>query len=55
MDIPKFESELEEAKWWFVNQDDILRELQSAAIEGRLGRRTIADRMEEADRIKRSL
>ena len=36
--IPKFATEAEEAKWWFENQDLVLKEFQKAAKEGRLGR-----------------
>ena len=38
--IPDFESEAEEAKWWFDNQDELLKDFQQAAKEGRLRRRT---------------
>ena len=34
--IPKFSTEAEEAKWWFENDDLILKEFQKAAKEGRL-------------------
>jgi predicted metal-dependent hydrolase len=36
--IPKFATEAEEAKWWYENQELILKEFQKAAKEGRLGR-----------------
>jgi len=38
--LPDFKSEAEEAKWWFDNQDELLRDFQQAATEGRLGRGT---------------
>jgi predicted DNA binding CopG/RHH family protein len=38
--LPKFKSEAEEAKWWFDNQDELLKDFQQAAKEGRLRRRT---------------
>ena len=36
--IPKFATEVEEAKWWYDNQGLIFQEFQKAAKEGRLGR-----------------
>ena len=36
-EIPKFENESEEARWWFENQDFIDDEFELAAKEGRLG------------------
>jgi hypothetical protein len=36
--VPKFESEAEEAKWWYENRDKVSAEFQKAAKEGRLGR-----------------
>lgn len=38
--LPDFKSEAEEAKWWFDNQDELLKDFQQAAKEGRLRRRT---------------
>jgi len=38
LQIPSFATEAEEAKWWYENQDLILKEFQKAAKEGRLGR-----------------
>jgi predicted DNA binding CopG/RHH family protein len=38
--LPDFKSEAEEAKWWFDNQDELLKDFQQAAKEGRLGRGT---------------
>jgi predicted DNA binding CopG/RHH family protein len=38
--IPKFASEAEEANWWFENQDELARDFEQAAAEGRLQRRT---------------
>lgn len=38
MKIPKFETEAEEAKWWYDNQELTFKEFQKAAKEGRLGR-----------------
>jgi predicted DNA binding CopG/RHH family protein len=38
--LPDFKSEAEEAKWWFDNQDELLKDFQRAAQEGRLGRGT---------------
>ena len=43
--VPKFESEAEEAKWWFDNQDELLKDFERAAAEGRLGHGTVARRM----------
>ena len=36
--VPKFATEAAEAKWWFDNQDKVLKEFKKAAKEGRLGR-----------------
>jgi predicted DNA binding CopG/RHH family protein len=38
--IPKFESEAEEAKWWFDNRDELDKDFEQAFAEGRLRRRT---------------
>jgi len=35
--LPKFESEAEEARWWFENQDRIAADFEKAAAEGKLG------------------
>jgi predicted DNA binding CopG/RHH family protein len=43
--VPKFESEADEAKWWFDHQDELLKDFQQAAVEGRLGHGTVARRM----------
>jgi predicted DNA binding CopG/RHH family protein len=43
--VPKFETEAEEAKWWFDNQDALDQEFAQAAAEGRLGVGTVARRM----------
>jgi len=40
--LPDFKSEAEEAKWWFDNQDELLKDFENAAAEGRLGRGTAA-------------
>ncbi len=40
--LPDFKSEAEEAKWWFDNQDELLKDFEQAAKEGRLGRGTAA-------------
>ncbi len=40
--LPDFKSEAEEAKWWFDNQDELLKDFEQAAVEGRLGRGTAA-------------
>lgn len=38
--IPKFESEAEEAQWWFDNQNALDKDFAKAFAEGRLQRRT---------------
>ena len=38
--IPKFESEAEEAKWWFDNQAELDKDFAKAFAEGRLQLRT---------------
>ena len=37
---PKFESEAEEAKWWFDNREELDKDFAQAFAEGRLQRRT---------------
>jgi hypothetical protein len=36
--VPKFESEAEEAKWWYENREKVSAEFEKAAKEGRIGR-----------------
>jgi len=36
MKLPKFESEAEEAKWWYDNRETLSNEFQKAVKEGRL-------------------
>ena len=38
--IPKFESESEEANWWFDNREELDKDFIKAFAEGRLRRRT---------------
>jgi predicted DNA binding CopG/RHH family protein len=40
--LPDFQSEAEEAKWWFDHQDELDEDFKQAAAEGRLGRGTAA-------------
>ena len=40
--LPDFKSEAEEAKWWFDNQEELDKDFEQAAKEGRLGRGTAA-------------
>lgn len=40
--LPDFKSEAEEAKWWFDHQDELDKDFQQAAKEGRLGQGTAA-------------
>jgi predicted DNA binding CopG/RHH family protein len=40
--LPDFKSEAEEAKWWFDHQDELDKDFEQAAKEGRLGRGTAA-------------
>jgi hypothetical protein len=42
--IPEFENEEQEAKWWAENPDFILARFESAAAESRLGRGTAVRR-----------
>jgi predicted DNA binding CopG/RHH family protein len=44
LEIPDFENEDQEAKWWAENPDFILARFESAAAENRLGRGTAARR-----------
>ena len=40
--LPEFQSEAEEAKWWFDHQDELLEDFKEAASHGALGRGTAA-------------
>jgi uncharacterized protein (DUF4415 family) len=42
LNIPRFESEAEEARWWADHQDEIAGAFANAAAAGRLGRGTVA-------------
>jgi hypothetical protein len=44
LEIPLFENEDQEAKWWAENPDFILTRFESAAAENRLGRGTAVRR-----------
>jgi hypothetical protein len=46
--VPKFESESEEAKWWFDNRDGLFDEFERAGKEGRLERGMVARRANAA-------
>jgi len=38
--VPSFESEAEEAKWWFNNREEFDKNFAESIAEGRLKRRT---------------
>jgi predicted DNA binding CopG/RHH family protein len=40
--LPDFKSEAEEAKWWFDHQDELDKDFEQTAAEGRLGHGTAA-------------
>jgi len=42
--LPKFANDDEEANWWYDNRELVSQEFQQAAVEGRLGRGTVARR-----------
>jgi predicted DNA binding CopG/RHH family protein len=44
LDIPDFENEDQEAKWWAENPDFILARFETAAAENKLGRGTAVRR-----------
>ena len=46
--VPKFESEAEEAQWWFDSQDLLAEAFDAAAKNGTLRRSTLADRLARA-------
>jgi len=52
LDMPQFASEKEEAEWWDKNPDFLLKELQQAAVEGRLGHGTAVKRYAERQAAK---
>lgn len=43
--VPKFETEAQEAQWWFENQDLVAEAFDVAAKNGTLRRSTLADRL----------
>jgi predicted DNA binding CopG/RHH family protein len=49
LEIPRFENEAEEARWWFDNREAVSDEFELAAKEGRLGHGTVARRAKEAE------
>lgn len=44
--VPKFETEAEEAKWWYDNEDLVAAEFVKAAREGRLRIGSVRARLE---------
>lgn len=46
--VPKFETEAEEDRWWFDNQDLVAGAFDEAARNGTLRRSTLADRLARA-------
>jgi hypothetical protein len=44
--VPKFETEAEEAKWWYDNEDLVADEFVKAAREGRLRVGSVRARLE---------
>jgi hypothetical protein len=46
--VPQFESEAEEAQWWFDNQDLVAEAFDAAANNGTLRRSTLSDRLKRA-------
>jgi predicted DNA binding CopG/RHH family protein len=42
--LPEFKTETDEATWWFENQDHLTHKFERAAVEGKLGRGTVARR-----------
>ena len=49
---PRFNSEKEEADWWFNNPDYVLQEFKRAKAEGRLGHGTAMRQMAERQAAK---
>lgn len=54
VDVPKFSNEAEEADWWFVHQDDLLKQFEQAAAEGKIGVGRAKRRAEEVRPKRRS-
>ena len=46
--VPKFDTEAEEAQWWFDNEDLVAGAFDEAAKNGTLRRSTLADRLARA-------
>jgi hypothetical protein len=42
--IPKFDSEADEARWWFEHADELMDDFDAAAADGTLGHGTVARR-----------
>jgi hypothetical protein len=42
LQVPKFASEADEARWWFEHREDVADEFELAEREGRLGRGTVS-------------
>src|SRR5271168_2218349 len=42
--IPEFKTEGDEARWWAENQEPLAQHFKRAAVEGKLGRGTVARR-----------
>jgi hypothetical protein len=47
--IPKFETEAEEARWWYENREELARDFDNAVREGRTGPGSMA-RLRERQR-----
>jgi hypothetical protein len=49
--IPKFETEAEEARWWYENREELAQDFVNASREGRAGPGSIA-RLREKQRAR---
>jgi hypothetical protein len=49
--IPKFESEAEEARWWYENREELAQDFVNAVREGRSGPGSVA-RLREKQRAR---
>jgi hypothetical protein len=52
-EIPRFQNEAEEARWWFEHRDEIGSDLIAASRQGRSGEGSIARRARKVREAKR--
>jgi hypothetical protein len=53
-EIPRFQNETEEARWWFEHRDEIGRDLIAASRQGRSGEGSVSRHARKAEEAKRT-